>query len=249
MILILEGSAELIVDFSSYNVHGKTMLCLSPYQPYLLRTNNALTGIALNFHPDFFCTYKHHNEIATEGTLFHNIYRPPFFAVSDEQPLLELLKKMKEEMESEKTAQHELLVSYLKIFLIHTLRIKMDQPAFEGTNKNNDPLVLQRLMDSIEQFYRSKHSPGDYAEILNITPNALARLVKGYFNKTITDLITQRIIIEAKRELYLTSKSVKEVAHLLGYPDEYYFSRFFKNHADVSPQVYRETVGFAKQEN
>ena len=53
-------------------------------------------------------------------------------------------------------------------------------------------------------------------------------------------------MIEAKRELYLTNKSVKEIAHDLGYDDEYYFSRFFKNNADVSPQMYRETVGFAR---
>lgn len=59
-------------------------------------------------------------------------------------------------------------------------------------------------------------------------------------------MINERIIIEAKRELYLTDKTVKEIAWELGYEDEYYFSRFFKINADVSPQLYRETVGYAK---
>ena len=84
--------------------------------------------------------------------------------------------------------------------------------------------------------------------MLNISPNALAKITKNHFNKTLTNLITERIIIEAKRELYLTNKSVKEVAYELGYNDEYYFSRFFKKNADVSPQIYRETVGFGKAE-
>jgi AraC-like DNA-binding protein len=249
MILLLKGNTELTVDFSSYPIESKALLCLSPYQPYLIRTNSALKGVVLNFHPDFFCTYKHQNEIETEGTLFHNIYRAPFFTVTDEQPLLELLKKMREEIESDMAAQHELLVSYLKIFLIKSIRIKMSMPEAENPNKNNDPRILQMLVDSIEQFYRNKHTPSDYAELLNITPNALAKVVKGYYKKTITELIAQRIIIEAKRELYLTSKPVKEVAYLLGYSDEYYFSRFFKKHTDVSPQQYRDTVGFAKLEN
>ncbi|WP_221932059.1 helix-turn-helix domain-containing protein [Flavobacterium restrictum] len=64
--------------------------------------------------------------------------------------------------------------------------------------------------------------------------------------KTPTDLILERIIIEAKRELYLTNKAVKEIAYELGYDDEHYFSRFFKNNANVSPQMYRDTVGFAR---
>jgi YesN/AraC family two-component response regulator len=63
--------------------------------------------------------------------------------------------------------------------------------------------------------------------LLNISPNALAKIAKTHFNKTLTDLITERIVIEAKRELYLTDKSIKEVAYELGYNDEHYFSRFF----------------------
>jgi AraC family transcriptional regulator, transcriptional activator of pobA len=58
--------------------------------------------------------------------------------------------------------------------------------------------------------------------------------------------LTERIMVEAKRELYLTSKPVKAIAYELGFDDEYYFSRFFKNKAEVSPQLYRETVGFAR---
>jgi YesN/AraC family two-component response regulator len=57
----------------------------------------------------------------------------------------------------------------------------------------------------------------------------------------------ERVIIEAKRELYLTSKPVKAISYELGFDDEFYFSRFFKNNAAVSPRVYRDTVGFAKE--
>ena len=59
-------------------------------------------------------------------------------------------------------------------------------------------------------------------------------------------MISERIIIEAKRELYLTNKAVKEIAYELGYDDEYYFSRFFKAKAAISPQMYRDTVGFGR---
>lgn len=77
---------------------------------------------------------------------------------------------------------------------------------------------------------------------------ALLKLTKNYFKKTLTDLIAERIIIEAKRELYLTNKAVKEIAYELGYEDEHYFSRFFKTNADISPQLYREMAGFGRGE-
>lgn len=46
----------------------------------------------------------------------------------------------------------------------------------------------------------------------------------------------------------MTSKPIKEIARLLGYNDEFYFSRLFKVNTDISPQMYRDTVGFGKAE-
>ena len=79
-----------------------------------------------------------------------------------------------------------------------------------------------------------------------MTPKALSKLVKQHFNRTPTDLIAERIMVEAKRELYLSAKPVKAIAIELGFDDAYYFSRFFKRHADISPEIYRKSVGFAK---
>ena len=153
-------------------------------------------------------------------------------------------------MQNPGLAQYELLISYMKIFLIAASRSKAEQQpqAIPSDKKNKEPVILQNLKEAIENDFKSKHTPNDYAVLLNISPNALAKIAKKYFNKTLTNLIAERIIIEAKRELYLTNKSIKEVAYELGYDDEYYFSRFFKKNVNISPQVYRETVGFGKAE-
>jgi YesN/AraC family two-component response regulator len=158
-----------------------------------------------------------------------------------------LLDQIKTEMQNPALAQSELLISYLKILLITASRLKKkQQPQVAAEPTDKEPFILQNLKNYIEVHYKIKHSPSDYADLLNITPKALAKITKNYFNKTLTNLIAERIIIEAKRELYLTNKSVKEIAFELGYEDEHYFSRFFKNNAEVSPQIYRDTVGFAK---
>ncbi len=248
IILLQEGSAELMVDFQNYTIKEQTMICLSPYQPYKINALQNVKGVLLNFHSDFFCTYRHQNEIATEGALFHNIYQPPFFNITEMEALTTLMHQMKTEMEKEQVGQHELLVSYLKICLITALRMKSTHEPVYTTVLNSKVQIIQKLIEHIETHYRTKHSASDYADMLHISAKALSAIVKKHFNKTLSDLIAQRIITEAKRELYLTSKKIKEVAHLLGYPNEYYFSRFFKKQTSISPQIYRDTVGFAKAE-
>ncbi|MEC3877032.1 helix-turn-helix domain-containing protein [Chryseobacterium salviniae] len=246
----LQGNGIVKADFSEYEFTGNSLFAFSPYQPFMIRSKKQVTGIALHFHPDFFCIHKHQAEVACNGILFNNIYKPPFVEINQEaSPKLKvLIEQMRAEMQNPALAQYELLISYLKIFLITLCRLKAEQQpdTFIATADVREPFILQNLKDAIERDFKKKHSASDYAESLNISAKALAKITKGHFNRTLTELISERIIIEAKRELYLTNKAVKEIAYELGYQDEYYFSRFFKANVSISPQMYRETVGFGR---
>ncbi len=250
IIWIKKGVGRVKADFAEHSFVQDTLFAFTPYQPFMLQTNGEIEGIALNFHSEFFCIHKHHQEIASNGILFNNIYHPPFVVLDDitKNTFNMLFGQVKMEMQNPDLAQNELLISYLKIVLITASRLKIQQhPKIKSVfSEHKEPFVLQNLKDSIETYFKSKHSASDYADLLNITPKALAKLTKSHFNKTLTDLISERIVIEAKRELYMSNKSVKEIAYELGYEDEHYFSRFFKNNVDVSPQLYRDTVGFAR---
>lgn len=247
-----KGTGVLKVDFTAYEFQGKKVFSFSPYQPFLFDANEDFEGVAIHFHPDFFCIHKHQNEVSCNGILFNNIYNPPFITIKDENETLlySIIEQLSNETKNVTLGQYELLISHLKILLIHLSRIKAEQnpQALSVTTGEVQPFVLQSLKDAIETHFKTRHSASDYASILHISPKALGKITKKHFNKTITELIAERIIIEAKRELYLTSKTVKEIAYELGYDDEYYFSRFFKSNTDISPQIYRDTVGFAAAE-
>jgi len=246
-IWLFTANGRLKVDTNEYELIGKSMYFFSPYQPFQFTHNTEISGMAIHFHPDFFCIEKHKQEVACNGVLFNNIYQPPSIMVEEKDAMLftELFDKFRQEMKNTEIAQYELLVSYLKVFLISASRIKINQTpaAIEQNKTKEEPFVLQKLKDLIEKHFREKHAPADFASLLFITPKALGKLTKTHFNKTPSELIHERIIIEAKRELYLTNKTVKEIAYELGFEDEFYFSRFFKINTEVSPQVYREKVG------
>ena len=250
LIWLTQGDGKVKADFSEYDFQENSLFAFSPYQPFMMSGNQKLGGIAIQFHPDFFCIHKHQAEVACNGVLFNNIYNPPFITIdkNSASTFRMLMNQIKVEMQNPALAQYELLISYLKIFLITASRLKTEQEpkALQAVSEFKEPFILQNLKDAIEKDFKTKHSASDYAKVLIISASALAKITKTHFNKTLTDLISERIIIEAKRELYLTNKAVKEIAYELGYQDEYYFSRFFKTNADISPQMYRDTVGFGR---
>lgn len=251
LVWVRAGTGTLRADFTEYAFGPGQVLCFGPYQPFMLAGDlPTLELTTVHFHPDFFCIVKHQEEVACNGVLFNNIYQPPVVGLdaATTHALASSLAALVQELGQPAVAQHELLVAQLKILLIHLSRRKMAQhPAAVAAPMPGRPAyVVQQLRQHIEQHYRTLHSPAAYAELVHLTPKALGRLTKKHFHKTPSDLIQERIIIEAKRELYLTDKAVKQIAWELGFEDEYYFSRLFKLNADVSPALYRQTVGFAR---
>jgi AraC family transcriptional regulator, transcriptional activator of pobA len=258
MLLVIKGEGILIADVSEYPFSEKSLMCFSLYQRFKIKSDGEFKGVLINFHPDFFCLHKHRNEVSCNGILFNNIYDSP---ITNLQPaemgsLTGIAHQLQSEALHPALAQYEVLLSYLKIFLINASRIKMEQREMEkrqmelleteGRGTGKEPVILSALKEAIEAHFKTLHRPGDYAGLLHISAKALNKAGKARFNKTLSDLIAERIIIEAKRELYLTSKPVKQIAFELGFNDEFYFSRYFKNNVGVSPQVFRDTVGFDK---
>lgn len=253
ILFIKKGKGNFNVDMNQFSFESNSMFFLTPYQPFQLKYEGLISGLAWHFHPDFFCIERHSKEVACNGILFNNVYEPPMITLSDQQAneFEELFGKFEQEMLAAGLAQVDLLMALLKIFLINATRIKVQQhpEVLEDMATEEHPFILQKLKDHIEEHYRKKHAPSDYAAMLHITPKALGKISKNFFNKTLSELIHERIVIEAKRELYLTGKPVKQIAYELGFDDEFYFSRFFKKITTISPQYYRDTVGSARGGN
>ena len=59
-------------------------------------------------------------------------------------------------------------------------------------------------------------------------------------NRTVGNLIRERIVLEAKRQLLYANKSVNQVAYLLNFEDDSYFIRFFKRETGMTPKAYKK---------
>lgn len=83
-------------------------------------------------------------------------------------------------------------------------------------------------------------SASDYAEQLSVHVNHLNSAVKDSTGKTTTQLISERILKEAKILLKFSNWNISEIAFALGYNEVTHFSNFFKKHTGVSPIQFRK---------
>ena len=114
--------------------------------------------------------------------------------------------------------------------------------AYESPSDKTDarPVQLTRqFKKSLADQYKTVKSPAQYAEGLNVSLSYLNEAVKATTGFSVTYWIQQQIVLEAKRLLYYSQLTVKEVAFSLGYEDHTYFSRLFAKVVGCSPGQFR----------
>ena len=102
--------------------------------------------------------------------------------------------------------------------------------------------LLQRFRMLLEQHVRQQQRLGFYADKLGVTPDHLSRVCRATTGTGALDLLHERLMLEARRQLAYTPNPVSAVAFELGFDDPAYFSRFFSKLARQSPSAYRAAV-------
>jgi len=102
--------------------------------------------------------------------------------------------------------------------------------------------LFRRFEALLEQHYLEHWSVADYAATLSVSPTHLSRLTKAATGHAASELIQERIVREARRNLVYTNLPVSTIAYALGFNDPAYFSRLFASATGLSPRRFREKV-------
>ncbi|RZJ52983.1 MAG: helix-turn-helix domain-containing protein [Flavobacterium sp.] len=245
VIFVNKGEGIFYSDFGAYSFKGPILLFSTPMQVIYIKNILDAEYTVLQFHSDFYCIEYHREEVACNGLLFNNIYLVPSLTLNntDHENFKLLINQITEEIET--TSPSDIVLkSLLQLFLAKSSQIKNR----EIENNRNTTLrddEMERFKQLLETHFLTLRKPSDYADLLNMSPNNMSKRCTKYFKKTPSQLITERMILEAKKQLHLTRKSIKEIAYNLNFQDEFYFSRVFKKHTNESPQTFRDKTGIS----
>jgi AraC family transcriptional regulator, transcriptional activator of pobA len=222
-------------------------ILLKPYQMVLLTEFHKIDISKINemkiikFNRKFYCIHGFNEKIGCRGILFFWASQTPIISL-DEANLAKfqlLWTVFEAELKLKDDLQGEMLQMLLKRFLIMATRIYKEFHQMANIEESKID-VIRNYFYLVEINYKSKHAVADYAEMLNKPAKSITNLFATHYNKSPLKVIQERILIEAKRYLNFSDRSIKETAFELGFDDMQSFSRFFKNQEGVSPKEFRE---------
>jgi AraC-like DNA-binding protein len=244
LILIRKGKGEVTFDLARYDFSENCLIRFPIYQPFQIEADGPIDGVLLQFHPDFFWNHRYQMEPTCKQVLFKSINEVPLIKISKTEmaQLLYPLDHLVSELSSDRLGRYDITISWVKIFMVYASRIKMEKGKINAGTLSEDHYIIRKLIDAVEQHFQHKHRPADYAKLLNVTVKTLNRTAKQHLEKTVSDMISERVMTQAKHELFLNDKPIKQIALELGFHDVAYFSRVFKVQTGVSPDTYRKSL-------
>lgn len=229
------------IDNTEYNFPSQTLLTLLFNQTFSFERPENI--IAWQFNREFYCIIDHDSEVSCVGFLFGSTDHL-FIQLNKQaqQKLQLLLDVFIEEFKTADTIQNEMLLVLLKRLIIYVT--KLARSGYEPVKKlPEDKFHLIRKFNLlVEANFRTEHSVSFYAQQLFKSPKTLSNLFATYDHKTPSQVIQERILIEAKRLLCYTGRPVKHITFELGFEDVSYFSNFFKKHTRLSPIDFRNSA-------
>lgn len=233
IILFTKGSGTHEVDFESFQVKPGTLFILKPGQMHYWELSDDIEGYVF-FHSREFYDRRYVTSNLKDFEFYASFQNAPILSVAGEA-LMNLKKLMLELVrENEKNE----ILKWERIHALVTLIYIAISREYIPTKKVKSAVyqqLVRNFEDTIEFNFKQMKSASGYAGLLNISPKHLNRITKECVNKTSTELISERVLLEAKRMLMHSKSNVNQISEELGFSETSYFIRFFKKQTGVTP--------------
>lgn len=115
----------------------------------------------------------------------------------------------------------------------------LSKDTIEESKQNRNQVIIKSLIRIIIDNYKKERNIKFYANQLNLSTQYLSATVKKMTGKTLTDIISNLVIHDAKAKLRATELSIKEISDSLCFPDVSSFGKYFKRYTGMTPTHYR----------
>lgn len=237
--LLVRGTAHATINVTEYDFKQNDVLLLEPGSFLLIRefSDDALVYWIV-FGSKFLEKYTVNNRMSLSSLQLHS----PKVSICDNHA--HVLHMMYDTIVAALNASPSMLDTEKMVHIFNLLRTTYAKYAHEQDEYLIKPLdrkteIYQDYCQLVLQHYHEWHHVSQYADALRLTLPHLCSTIKSVGERTAGDIIIEAIITDAKSQLKITNRQIKEIALNLGFDNVAFFNRFFKSHVGVTPKSYR----------
>ena len=234
VILVTEGSLEHYIDFKVEQVTAPMACYVSMNKMHKLIPNNDLRGWVINYKPEF---------IPDSNLSFYSNFFTSTNVPLSSGPCISRFTNLCEIIQAESRQEFADFptIRHLAEGLLSMIDAERKRNIpIENVAKPTQINTFSTFLKILEENFRRDAGVSFYAEKMNMSERNLNLICKNNFQKSVSEIIETRKLIEAKNLLLHSDKTVSEIGFELGYNEKSYFTRVFHTKMGVTPSHFRE---------
>lgn len=228
---VKKGRGRHRIDLQEFEMTPGLLFTLHPGIVHDCVSDDDMEGFILHFSPQM---------LEPENTVSYS-QRTPYYAVLEvplemHSNLNNFFEQILDEASTKQPGYELVVKALIQVLLVYSKRwptLANAQPSAANSLQSDFDRLLERL-------FRQERSVQPYADALQVSVPVLNQTIKAFTGVSASEHIQRRIMLEAKRELAYTRRSISEVAYELGFEDPNYFWKYFKRHTGLTPGLFRQ---------
>lgn len=239
----LKGEGKIVVDMQTISIRRGSIVILLPYSVIQLadisdNTRITLIATGMGFLEKLALSQPVENYV-------EKIREMPCLQLNENQ--LEQAKKIYlfvEELYKEATGplKQEIRSSLLTLLALEIVTLFAENKESGNPRLSRQDQVFRNFTISLAKNVSQHRTVEFYANEACLTPKYFSTVIKKRSGKLPMDWITERTIVLIKFLLHNSDKSIQEISNDLNFPNQSFFTRYFKNHTGFTPSAFRLNV-------
>jgi len=233
-VMFTKGSGFHEIDFQRYIIEPGATFFMQPGQIHHWEFTPETEGYVVLHSRSFF--ELNIRSISLEKLpFFSSKLNTPKLHISDKgKNNMVILSDLLKEFESRKLFKHTRMAMLVCLLYINFARLYAEEYPNLVQQNTLYANKFRELENMIDIHFVLEKGVEFYAERLNMSSRHLNRICKQVTGRTFSQIITERIILEARHLISSTDISFNEIARQLGYEEYSYFSKLFKQYCGVN---------------
>lgn len=224
---LTKGNARIMIDGNTKGIGPNTFVFVPSNAPHVFEVGINTYGSIIAIKPN------------TRIQLPINPIIFPVLNIMQQSQTTKFVDNIIVEASSNDPGQFMAMESYVKLLLIHILRLAGD--AIETKKQTASQKLMKKFSRLLENQYHTGRNLNDYAEALGVTTTHLSRVSREMNNKSASQLIQDRVLGEAAQMLLYTDMKIQQISEKLGFRSAAYFSRLFTDKMHQGPKNFRNS--------
>jgi|JI10StandDraft_1071094.scaffolds.fasta_scaffold196490_2 AraC family transcriptional activator of pobA len=229
------------IDFHSVKIKPYSLLFINKDSVHIFDSKSQYKGKLIIFTEDFFYQSENDRLFLQSTILFNDLLSTQGIELEkDNSEFSLILKQMELELKKEIDAnQHYILKNFLHNLLLLSERAKRTS-GYSEIKKGLELDITIMFKDLMNENFLKLKTVSSYSKLMQISEKKLTLATTKIIGKTPKVMIDDRIMLEAKRLLTYTNKSIREIGYILGFDEPTNFTKYFRNNATKTPLEFRE---------